>query len=155
MAIRLHSPSQETVQLPGTQANGHGLMIQTFTVNPQPAIPHASNQLPSQSAIGKNGRKRKPGKAGGEVKAKKVENEGQGIQRILTSCSTKSGVPPDRTWPECHLHLTDNPIQGEGSTETSETSNAPAQKKAEATKDVHGGAWKLQENRSSDCIICV
>ena len=90
----LHSPSQESVQLPHTQANGRGPMVQVFSVNPQPATPHTSNQLSSQSVISKSTKKRKVGKVGGEVKAKRVENEGLGVQRILTDGSTKSGKSP-------------------------------------------------------------
>jgi len=87
----LHSPSQESVQLPSMQVNGRGPTVRVLSMNPQPATPHTSNQLSSQLVISKSTKKRKAGKAGGEIKAKRVESEGLGVQRILTDGSMKSG----------------------------------------------------------------
>ena len=87
-----YSPTQESLQLPSTQPNCHGPMVQVFSVNAQPATPHTSNQLSSQSVVGKKAKKKKPGKVEGEARVKKrAENEGLGVQRILTDGSTRLG----------------------------------------------------------------
>jgi len=100
-----YSPTQESVQLPGTQSNGHGPTIHMFTVNAQPSSHNPSEQPPFQSVIGKNPRKVKQGRAGGEAKvkrlakrpAKKTANEGHGIQRVLVNGPPQSGVFPFET----------------------------------------------------------
>lgn len=96
----VYSPMQESVQLPGTQPNSHGPTVQVFSVNPQPPAP--PNQQSSQSVVGNTTKKRKQGRQGGESKAKKVENKGLGIQRILVNGLTQSGAFPHKTLPEKH-----------------------------------------------------
>ena len=89
----VHSPSQETVQLPGTQLSGCAWQGQSpvFTVNPQPPA-HPHTQPPSQPVTGRTIRKRKLGNVGEAAKTKKARTEGHGVQRILANCSTQSGM---------------------------------------------------------------
>jgi len=55
----LHSPTQESVQLPHAESNGHSLPMQALTANPQLPTRNASGQQPPQPGTKKNPRKRK------------------------------------------------------------------------------------------------
>jgi hypothetical protein len=93
----VHSPTQGSVQLPGTQSNSNGPAFQKFAVNLGPPTLHTSKQPSSQLVAGKNTKKRKRGQGGGDAKAKRPANEGLGIQRILVEDSMRSGMSPHRT----------------------------------------------------------
>ena len=75
----VHSPTQGSVQLPGTQSNSNGTAFQKFTMNLGLPTLHTLKQPSSQLVARKNPKKRKRGQGGGDAKAKRPANEGLGI----------------------------------------------------------------------------